>query len=345
MNFDVIVVGGGPAGCAAAVTCKQQGLHTLILAGNSANKLQGPFETYAAESVHPGIVSLLKPLQASSCIDAAVRGYYKRILAGETYNHLGHDEHGEWEGYHIDRKSFDNALLKTALQQEIDVLEEDAVDVSVSDKNHITVFTGTGGSFTCRWLIDASGYRSFTSKKLGFKETFYSPPLVSWTGVSDKVYPGHPFIEEKTARFIPHANGWTWLAPELNGRCSWTRLETKGKQSFLPPQELSGFPVIGNIKKANRRWRVYRPLCTEGVILCGDAAGVLDPAAGQGILNALHSGIMAAKTVTSCIALPNLTAIYLAQYDGWFLDDFRKKTEQLNEFYMLHKISIGIFNL
>jgi hypothetical protein len=37
---------------------------------------------------------------------------------------------------------------------------------------------------------------------------------------------------------------------------------------------------------------------------------------------------------------PNLTAIYLAQYDGWFMDDFSRKAEQLSEFYKLHGISI-----
>ncbi|HZV70769.1 MAG TPA: hypothetical protein VFG10_14540 [Saprospiraceae bacterium] len=88
------------------------------------------------------------------------------------------------------------------------------------------------------------------------------------------------------------------------------------------------------------RWRLFRPVCSEGLVLCGDAAGILDPAAGQGIFNALMSGMQAANTIVKCIANPNLAAFHLAQYDDWFVKQFEMKVKQLRLYYEEHGITV-----
>jgi flavin-dependent dehydrogenase len=98
--------------------------------------------------------------------------------------------------------------------------------------------------------------------------------------------------------------------------------------------------VIRKNHFANMRWRLFRPVCSEGIVLCGDAAGILDPAAGQGIFNALMSGIQAAGTVVKCIADENLAAFHLAQYDDWFVNQFEMKAEQLRKYYLEHDIHV-----
>ena len=114
----------------------------------------------------------------------------------------------------------------------------------------------------------------------------------------------------------------------------------KGDKSLSPPDELSGCTTIGKIQFANMRWRLYRPLCSEGIILCGDAAGILDPAAGQGIFNALYSGIIAANTVVTCLNEPDLASFHLASYDNWFVEQFEMKVKQLEEYYNEHGIEM-----
>ena len=86
------------------------------------------------------------------------------------------------------------------------------------------------------------------------------------------------------------------------------------------------------------RWRLYRPVCKEGVVLCGDAAGILDPAAGQGILNALWSGMIAANAVVSCLQQPELEAFNLARYDDWFVRQYEEKAAILKSYYEEHGI-------
>jgi flavin-dependent dehydrogenase len=108
----------------------------------------------------------------------------------------------------------------------------------------------------------------------------------------------------------------------------------------LPPEFLKKYSLFGAIKKANMRWRLFRPVCREGVILCGDAAGVLDPAAGQGILNSLCSGIKAAQGVIACLETPEYENIILAQYDDWFYEQYASKVESLSEYYRKHGIDV-----
>ncbi|MEO7308280.1 MAG: NAD(P)/FAD-dependent oxidoreductase [Ferruginibacter sp.] len=336
MHFDVIIIGSGPAGCAAAISCRQYGLRTLMITGRNKNADEdGP-----SESIHPGVLSILTQLNAANCVAAASQGLYEGVCIHDQFNPLGEDEHGAWKGHHINRKIFDAAFLQVAVEQEVTVLEDEAVADIITTGDRISgIKTNSGSVFSCSYLIDASGHKRIAGKKLKFKESFYSPPLAVWTGVSKNI-PASSFLFEKSCtRFIPHSKGWTWLAPESAGRCTWTRLELKGKQEFLPPQELNEYPAT-KIKTTNRRWRLFRPVCKEAVLLCGDAAGIIDPASGQGILNAIVSAGMAAKTVKACMDNPGFEAIYLAGYDEWFINDYEDKVNRLKHFYSLHEISI-----
>ncbi|MEO6542010.1 MAG: NAD(P)/FAD-dependent oxidoreductase [Ferruginibacter sp.] len=337
MHFNVIIIGSGPAGCAAAISCRQYGLHTLLITGRNKNA----DEDQPAESIHPGVLSVLAQLKAAHCVSHASQGLYEGVCINDEFNPLGEDEHGIWKGHHINRKIFDAAFLQTAIEQGITVLEnETVVDIITTGDRISAVKINTGSEIRCSYLIDASGHKRIAGKKLKFKESFYSPPLAVWTGVCKNI-PASSFIFEKNCtRFIPRQNGWTWLAPQLPGSCTWTRLELKGKHEFLPPKELKEYEIAAKIKISNRRWRLFRPVCKEGVLLCGDAAGIIDPAAGQGILNAIVSAGMAAKTVKACINNPGLEAMYLASYDDWFSSDYEDKVNRLKYFYSLHGIRI-----
>ena len=108
---------------------------------------------------------------------------------------------------------------------------------------------------------------------------------------------------------------------------------TKASTAVLP--ELFGNEKIdmSHIRSANMRWRIFRPLADNSVLLTGDAAGIIDPGAGQGILNACYSGIMAARALIS-IASGEMTAeTALNWYDEWFMTNYLQKVSRLKEYY------------
>lgn len=302
-------------------------------AGNAVND-----DVVPLESIHPGVSSLINQIGAGGAELIASRSLYSGIHAGNTYTPLGEDDTGVWYGHHISRNVFNSNLLNQVQDLEVHVEFNERVENFLLENNKVIGIKTTTKDLYAKYVIDASGKKSIAGKKLNFKRKFYSPPLLCWTGISE-INGTFPF-DLQTSHFIPGDGGWTWLAPQPPKHCSWTRLSMKGDKSLSPPDELSGCTTIGKTQFANMRWRLYRPLCSEGIILCGDAAGILDPAAGQGIFNALYSGIMAANTVLTCLNEPDLGSFHLASYDNWFLEQFEMKVKQLKEYYIEHGIEM-----
>ncbi len=342
MDVDVVIIGAGPAGCAAAITCHKAGLQTLIIGKEDTtdNFLTGILQP--SESIHPGVATLLSRLDAADCIGKASMGVYEGVQTGHHFSPLGSNADGSpWLGTHINRNIFDAALLQTAVQAGVAIIRNDSVVDFMQEQGWITgVRTYSGNEIKSKYVIDASGRKRIGGKKINLKEVFYSPPLFAWSGVTEIPDPGHAVFGNQFTKFIPAATGWTWLAPEPPHRCTWTRLAVKGRQSLEPPDEFNQFSMTGKVKTANCRWRIFRPFCKEGIILCGDAATILDPAAGQGVLTALLSGMEAAKTVISCLLNPDDEPSYLLHYDNWLLQLYTDKVEKLKSYYIENGIRI-----
>jgi len=239
---------------------------------------------------------------------------------------------------HINRRIFNAALLQKMCDAGVSVRHSEKVENFIREKNKVIGIKTASLALYANYIIDASGKNAIGGKKLNFKRRFFSPPLICSTGISE-IYGSFPF-DMHSSHFISGKNGWSWLAPQPQNYCAWTMLSVKGEKSLLPPVELQDYPVIGKIHFANMRWRMFRPLCTEGIVLCGDAAGILDPAAGQGIFNALMSGIVAGNTVVSCLREPDFASFHLAYYDDWFVQQFEAKVKQLKDYYKEHGITI-----
>ncbi len=330
--YDVIVIGSGPAGTAAASICRKTGLRVMLVTqaaepGADASISPGPLE-----SIHPGVSSLLEKIGAKGAEQSAARATYHGISANGTYTSLGRDEHGIWEGLHIDRQVFNAQLLRKIMDQDVPILFNETVEEFIQDTERITGIKTKSGDLYATCIIDASGKKAIAGKKLNLQRKFFSPPLLCWTGISGEIvsYPFDPHV----AYFIPGDDEWTWLAPQPPDRCAWTRLSMKGDKSLSPPAILKDYPVIGEVYADNMRWRMFQPVCREGIVLCGDAAGILDPAAGQGIFNALWSGTMAAISAISCIQQPEAEAFHLAHYNQWYTEHFESKVKQLREYYI-----------
>lgn len=339
----ITIIGSGPSGCTAAIICAQAGLNTTLITKNvqPPNGVIDKIKNTALESIDPACNKLITEIFGLAAITAAVRAPYDGIQTGNKY--VAIDEEGDWHGYHINRDVLDAQLLNAAAWAGVSIIANESVQELIQENNWVTgVKTFSGKIIPSAYVIDASGHKRLAGKKLKFKEKFFSPPLVSWTGVSTRIIDKEDFFTKGVAQFIPDKNGWTWLAPELPDRCTWTRLAKKGLHDILPPPELSECPLEGKIEVANMRWRIFRPLCKEGLLLCGDAAGILDPAAGQGVRNAILSGKAAAQTVIACLHTPEEESVYLAEYDNWFVQQYEEKAELLRRYYSEH--GIDIFN-
>src|SRR5688500_18270100 len=108
---DVIVIGSGPAGCAAAITCYQAGLNVLLVTEEYNHKTVSTSAIAPLESIHPGVTSLLSKLKAEESAQIATRSLYASIKTGNASMPLGEDSNGIWHGQHINRDAFNAHLL------------------------------------------------------------------------------------------------------------------------------------------------------------------------------------------------------------------------------------------
>jgi hypothetical protein len=76
------------------------------------------------------------------------------------------------------------------------------------------------------------------------------------------------------------------------------------------------------------------------MLVAGEAAGRLDPAWGKGIVNALESGIEAARTVLDSMATPHLAAWRYAEYDDWFVTRHEAACGELRSHYVRQGIAV-----
>jgi flavin-dependent dehydrogenase len=192
----------------------------------------------------------------------------------------------------------------------------------------VRVRTAQGDSFAARFVIDASGARRIVASCMGIRARVLSGPLVVRSGVTtgDR----EPSVREDPV-FIPGPDGWTWRAPEHDGRCTWTRLSSGCDGGGRRRQDEKW--VGADVRVASARWSLSERVATGNLLMAGDAAGLLDPGAGQGLLFALWSGIMAAHTVVRSLEEPRGQLDFFGQYDQWFRERYEARAERLRHRY------------
>ncbi len=337
-HIDVLIIGSGPAGIAAAISCVKAGLKTTIItkANNEAKINDQP---QPSESIHPGLSVLLKYLGCEGAIPFSSLSMYEGIWSNAEFNSFGSHKEKSWVGHHIDKTLFGTYLFDSALKQGVYIITNETVSDFIINQNRITgIKTMSGKSLFARYTIDASGQKRIAGNKLKFRKKYLSPPLTAWTGKATGISTN--LFSTLSTSFTSHNGGWTWIAPEPPNSCTWTKLSLKGKKEFSPPSFLADYSGAEKMKVANVRWSIFRPLCLEGIILCGDAGGLLDPATGQGIFFALVSGIKAGDTALACIEEPFIESWHLAHYDNWFVTEYEEKANKLQLYYQENNICI-----
>lgn len=332
-ELDIVVIGAGPAGVAAAITAAMAGLKTVIIVKSIGriNPMNEPLQ-----SIHPGLETLLKSFNAEKAIRYSLRAVYSGIHSNGHFMPLSTGDQ-PWYGYHICRSSFDNYLSFCARKYNIEILTGDLISKISLDQITSRITLKSGRILRCLYIIDATGRSRLLGKKFKVEEEYYSPPLTTWSGVVHNIEPS--FFENTGTSFIVEASGWTWLAPEPPSRCTWTRLSLTKKVVLKGPEQLNMYNDGNEIKSANVRWRIFQQLVFNRILLTGDAAGILDPGSGQGILNACWSGLKAAGAVISILNSGRNETDSLKEYQNWFLESYLSKAKRLKEYYF----NLGIF--
>lgn len=324
--MDVVVIGEGPAGNSAAITCLQAGLRVAMLRKRNIVRK----DTLINESVGPIVSNILNGLGAESVIPRSSIAEYTNITSNGIEVTLSDDTRLDGTGHHISKAAFNQVLNEHAIRHGVEVVSTDGSFRLQKHGRRYNIMLSDGRKLQASYFIDATGIKAVIARMMMFQSRKYSPNLFCWSGdtvgITDRVWC------RLSTSFTVEADGWTWLAPHQPNCCTWTRLTGQKLSTYPPPNEFLSYHTIGP-KAANVTWRLFRPIATDGIILAGDAAGIIDPAAGQGIQYALWSGKIAAETVIKIFSGEARESKLLEMYDDWFVHQYELRTQRLEEHY------------
>ncbi len=278
-STDALVIGGGPAGCAAAISCLGVGKSVTVLEADPAErKIPG-------ETLHPAAEPIFKQLGIwEAVLDHKFHrpsGIWRENESGERlFAPYGHDTEGDWLGFQVNRPALNDILRRRVVQlggtlrwvkhlKSAHRTEDAAWQVRADEEEYraTVLFDATGRS---GWLAGQLALRPDTrgpSQRLSF----------GWNAEARDHLHGNPL-------FRRCADGWDWFAPLGTGFNAWARLRRESSTSGL-----------------DATWRIFNECAGPGYFLLGDAACYMDPSAANGVVRAMMSGIYAAHLATMMV--------------------------------------------
>lgn len=326
LTCDVVVAGAGPSGAAAAIICARHGLDTVLIGAPAR-----PDPCRPLESLNFLVRTRLETLGASHALDAASVARFTCVWVDGIRQPAG--PCADDAGHHVDRALFDLALDEAAQGAGVRRLTVPVRGLTSGREPHL--LCADGREVWARWMIDATGRARKLARLFGIRTERWSPPLIGWTGI----LPCGPGAHRAgRTSFDDHGGLWLWRTSRVGAGRTWTTVCPVGAPE-IEIARLRARSLPGSARGRRVDWELARTVVHRRTILVGDAAGTLDPATGQGVLNALSSGIAAAETVSACLAPGGDAAGHAALYNDWFAGGLRDGAAQLDRLYRARGIS------
>ncbi len=309
-EYDIAVIGDGPAGAAAAIIGARAGLRILLV-----GRLRASDGEAIDESVHPGCLVLLRRLGVTQLPSL---GAFPGITVGGVFQPFGADEAGPWLGAHLDRRALDMSLRAQA--EAVGAVARSGIFEVERADGGFRLMLGAEPVASARRLIDATGRSSWLRRRFNLRARRLSVPLLAWRGRGRSDQP-----EGAPATFDYTPQGWRWRASLRGGVATWTEVRRAEARRATPAP--AGRPT-------SVTWRLTRPAAGPGWCLAGDAAGALDPASGAGIHFALESGARAVLTSIACLRRTATGSVCEALYDDWIVTETERRARVLKSLYL-----------
>lgn len=323
---DVIVVGAGPSGSSLAYYLAAAGIDVLLL-----EKTSFPREKVCGDGLTPRSV---RALAAMGVPISPEDGWYPncglRIIGGGARLEMDWPDLAAFPGYGLTRTraDFDQILARHAVKAGARLLENVTVTGAITDDRtgRVTGVTATGPEGTARFfgsrlVVAADGNSSRLSVSMGLHKRADRP-----LGVAVRTYftsPRHDddyleaWLDLWDGKVLLPGYGWIFGMGDGTSNVGVGMLNTSdsfGKVDYraLLRRWLDAMPAEWGFTEENRTQPVRgaalpmgfnrTPHYTRGLLLVGDAGGMINPFNGEGIAYAMESGEIAARSIVQALA-------------------------------------------
>jgi menaquinone-9 beta-reductase len=309
--YDVIIVGGGPAGSTVGYLLGQAGLHVAIFdkATFPRDKLCGGFVTEKALRLIERIFGLTNDsLKKNQIFDFEAFSYnlwFKtQLIATDTF---------EIPFRFVRRSAFDAFLLNLAKSKGVCINEGSPILQCDPEKGLVT--TASGRVLKANYIIGADGANSVVRKSFPkdiYSEEQWKANLATGIEIAISRTKFFPHLDRANIYFGFIKHGYSWMFPRANDiaigmgglnranagtfKTSFLRFLSAIKVPDPTSIRIHAHPIpYGNYLKSPGFGRTF---------LIGDAAGYADSLLGEGIFYAILSAELVAETIISNIKPP-----------------------------------------
>lgn len=289
-RFDVLVVGAGPAGAAAALAALATDPAARV---GLMDRAEFPRDKVCGDGVTAGAVAMLRELGATSVLDeltpvevlsfTSPGGHTARVLTGEP-------------AYVIPRRVLDARLVDASISSGADLLTEKVTEVRPSG-DHVLV----NDRYQARCVIGADGANSVVRRQLGAPRQPWAHTALAMRGYAT----GTSGVPRLQAWFGAQSRpSYSWLFTTGEGPANVGYITFDGslhpRRSTLVAAICEQFADLdidaATLQAHQLPLSTFRPAPARGrVLLAGDAASLINPLTGEGIHTALLSGALAGQ--------------------------------------------------
>lgn len=362
-NYDLIVIGGGPAGSTVATLVAEHGHRVLLL----EREAEPTFKI--GESLIPATywtfkrLGLLEKLRTSHFPQKYSVQFYSRTgKASSPFYFFQTNPHESAVTWQVLRSEFDEMLLDNAKEKGVEVqrgirvrevlFEDDTATGVVIQKTD-----GTRETLNATVIADSTGQRSLIGRQLNLNTVEPNLKMASLFTHYEGGYRDEGIDEGAT--LILHTkekDSWFWSIPlpynrtsigvvgeldyllqnrrDANGRLDTQQIFTEELAKCTPLQQrLEGakqlFPIQTTKDFSYRASRI----AGNHWVLVGDAFGFLDPVYSTGLFLALKSGEMAADAILEAFETDDFSEAQLGSFGPTFVDGMEAFRKLVYAFY------------
>ena len=333
-EYDVAIIGGGPAGSTAACLLARHGRKVVVLEREKFPRF------HIGESLLPYSMNAFERLG----VQEKLRGISMEKIGGEVASACGSRKVrfyfrtgfrlSQTKSYQVKRADFDKLLLDHAAEAGAEVHEETRVEKVDFEADAARLDIETGGekkAITARYVIDCSGRNSVLGSQFKLRKPYETLRKFSVFAHFEDV-PLRDREELNLTRLIRGGDYWFWMIAVSETRVSVGVVTdtARFKELKQTPEEAIEYFIASSpemrerMQGARRVSQVYSisdysyqhtQFTGERWMLAGDAAGFIDPIFSTGVFLAILSGEQCADALNEILDDPGRRAKLFRGYE------------------------------